>query len=100
MCLGNQCDHVKSCVYSCGCLVVWQVEEEREWKEGRGGGEESATGEDQVDKLVVYRQILELLKPGETVTKVRKFNQGSLPCKWGNTGMLKRCKRGLNCVCK
>ena len=74
------------CIYSRGCLVVCQVEEEREWKEGRGGGEESgqsATGEDQVDKVVVYRQILELLKPGETVPKVSevwKFNQRSPPC--------------------
>lgn len=34
--------------------------------EGEGGGETEL----QVDKLLVYKSILELLQPGETVTKV------------------------------
>ena len=61
------------------------MEEEREWEEGkrRNAGEReertaSATAtagetspEPQVDKLQVYKCILELLQPGETVTKVK-----------------------------
>lgn len=50
-----------------------------------GGGRDKEAGEDQasveehVDKLVVYKNILELLKPGETVTKVRcPFNYDAL----------------------
>ena len=54
--------------------LLLQVEEEREWEEGQGKGSgesrEQSTTEDQVDKLTVYKSILELLKPGETVTKV------------------------------
>lgn len=41
--------------------------------EGRGKkGEEGSdqSSEDNVDKLLVYKKILELLQPGETVTKV------------------------------
>ena len=54
------------------------MEEEREWKAGRmqteeaGNGDESSS-DDQVDKLQVYKSILEILKPGETVTKVNNY---------------------------
>ena len=53
------------------CMYTFQVEELREWKEGeskRGEGDESPVQE--VDRLTVYRQILDILKPGETVLKV------------------------------
>ena len=50
------------------------MEEEREWKKGQEKegeeGDEQASMEDHVDKLLVYKNILDLLKPGETVTKV------------------------------
>ena len=50
------------------------MEEEREWKKGQEKegeeGDEQASMEDLVDKLLVYKNILDLLKPGETVTKV------------------------------
>ena len=54
---------------------IIQVEEEREWEEGKGKmeegeGEGGGETELQVDKLLVYKSILELLQPGETVTKV------------------------------
>ena len=53
-----------------------QVEETREWEEGKHAGkEESDEGEadEEVDKLVIYKQILELIRPGETVLKVKYF---------------------------
>ena len=48
------------------------MEEEREWEEGKGRteGDEPTDMETQVDKLLVYKSILEMLQPGETVTKV------------------------------
>jgi CD2 antigen cytoplasmic tail-binding protein 2 len=62
--------------------VDWnKVEEEREWKKGQEKegeeGDEQASMEDHVDKLLVYKNILDLLKPGETVTKaVRRLGGG------------------------
>ena len=51
-----------------------QIEEQREWKEGdkseTNGDERSSEGDAAVDNLIIYRQILEILKPGETVVKV------------------------------
>ena len=52
------------------------MEEENEWERGRREGEgegsdgDQSSVDDQVDKLEVYRNILEFLEPGETVTKV------------------------------
>lgn len=62
--------------------VDWnKVEEEKEWAEGGGSGREAGQDqvnvEEQVDKLMVYKNILEILKPGETVTKaVRRLGGG------------------------
>jgi hypothetical protein len=51
-----------------------QIEEQREWKEGdkneTNGDERSSESDAPVDNLIIYRQILEILKPGETVVKV------------------------------
>lgn len=50
-----------------------QVEETREWEEGKHAGKEESDereADEDVDKLVIYKQILELIKPGETVLKV------------------------------
>ena len=56
------------------CSHTPQVEEQREWKEGgkskSNGGGESGEDDSLVDSLVIYKQILEILKPGETVVKV------------------------------
>lgn len=54
-------------------LSGWQVEEQREWKEGgknEANGDDTSEDDAAVDDLVIYRQILEILKPGETVVKV------------------------------
>ena len=61
------------------------MEEEREWKEGKkkeGEEEAMAVEEAQVDKLLVYKSILQLLQPGETVTKVTRaiYDVGLMPC--------------------
>ncbi len=67
----------------CPCCTS-QVEELREWKAGEkgrtGGGEGSDedASSPEVDRLTVCRQILELLKPGETVLKVRAHNNNLL----------------------
>lgn len=73
------------------------MEEEKEWAEGGGSGREAgqdqANVEEQVDKLLVYKNILELLKPGETVTKVRcPFNYNALMSSYTCT-----CIKGCNC---
>ena len=48
-----------------------QVEELREWKSGERRGEEGEEEEDsEVDTVAIYKQILEILRPGETVLKV------------------------------
>ena len=68
-----------------------QVEEQREWAAGADGrraraaqgmdeGEEEDGERDHVDKSVIYKQILDLLQPGETVLKV--MNSTSV-CGWG-----------------
>ncbi len=53
--------------------VWYQVDEQREWntsKKKAGEGKDDDSSEENVDKLVIYRQILEILKPGENVLKV------------------------------
>lgn len=63
------------------------MEEQREWIAGGGSrkassdqatmeqeGEEKEEEEEEEDKLVIYKQILALLQPGETVVKVTKHN--------------------------
>lgn len=52
--------------------------------EGEGGGETEL----QVDKLLVYKSILELLQPGETVTKVTEQTVTMVmgDCYYGNRG--------------
>ena len=37
---------------------------------GAKSGEANESPEPEVDKLVLYRQIVEILQPGETLTKV------------------------------
>ena len=54
----------------CFCL---KVEEQRQWKEGALEGsdkDEDGETEEVVDKVAIYQQILNILKPGETVVKV------------------------------
>jgi hypothetical protein len=50
------------------------VDEQQEWKKpGQGTEEEKDNGKEEelsVDRLVIYRQIIEILKPGEDVPKV------------------------------
>lgn len=53
-----------------------QVEELREWRAGQKGGNRGGASDDdssppEVDRLAVSKQILEVLRPGETVLKVR-----------------------------
>ena len=67
--------HQSHLVHNC-IIIIMQVEETREWEEGKHAGkEESDEGEadEEVDKLVIYKQILELIRPGETVLKVKYF---------------------------
>ncbi len=59
--------------------MFWnQIEEQREWnasgkkKGANNNGMDDDSSEEDVDKLVIYRQILEILKPGENVLKVCK----------------------------
>ena len=48
-----------------------QVEELREWKSGGKREEGEQEEEDsEVDTVAIYKQILEILRPGETVLKV------------------------------
>ena len=64
---------------------LYQVEELQEWKSGQrksssrqdgdeeeeeGEGEEKDNDAQDVDTVAIYKQILEILKPGETVLKV------------------------------
>ena len=48
-----------------------QIEELHEWKKGKEEEKEKEQmDEDIPDQFVIYKQILELLRPGETVVKV------------------------------
>lgn len=49
--------------------VQKQVEEQEEWRKGKEKKMEEEE-ESPTDQLVIYKQILEILKPGETVVKV------------------------------
>ena len=50
----------------------------REWKKGKEEEKknEEEMDEDTPDQLVIYKQIVELLKPGETVLKVGVIVEG------------------------
>lgn len=55
--------------------VDWsRVEEQREWREGgvASSTEVKDSPDPEVDTLTLYKQIMELLQPGETLTKVTK----------------------------
>ena len=56
-------------------IAALQIEELREWKKGKEKEEreKEEMDEDAPDQLVIYKQIVELLKPGETVLKVGAF---------------------------
>ncbi|XP_003383440.1 PREDICTED: CD2 antigen cytoplasmic tail-binding protein 2-like [Amphimedon queenslandica] len=53
--------------------VDWaKIEEQRQWKEGAMAAsdkDEEGDAEEVVDKVAIYQQILNILKPGETVVK-------------------------------
>ena len=51
-----------------------QIEEQREWNK-TGGGEGSEEDDNPLDKITVYQQILDILKPGETLLKVCIINR-------------------------
>ena len=54
-------------------LLFLKVEEQRQWREGemKGNKEDDEEEEEEtVDKILIYQQIINILKPGETVVKV------------------------------
>ncbi len=57
-------------------MLLVQVEEQREWTEMGVASSGDGSDDDEVDTLTLYKQIIELLKPGETLTKV-------CVCVWG-----------------
>lgn len=65
------------CMSAAMCSVYYlvlnciQIEELHEWKKGKEEEKEKEQmDEDIPDQFVIYKQILELLRPGETVVKV------------------------------
>ena len=54
-----------------------QVEELQEWNSKQSAAEGSdAEGDKKTDRLAVQKQILEILRPGETILKVRTVQLG------------------------
>ena len=53
-------------------LLFLKVEEQRQWREGemKGNEDDEEEEEETVDKILIYQQIINILKPGETVVKV------------------------------
>ncbi len=51
-----------------------QIEEQREWNK-TGGGQGLEEDDNPLDKMAVYQQILDILKPGETLVKVCILNR-------------------------
>ncbi len=83
-------------------MLLVQVEEQREWTEMGVASSGDGSSDDEVDTLTLYKQIMELLKPGETLTKVCGGCVGVWVCGvcvgGGSVGGVFVCVRS-ECVC-